>query len=337
MREAKPVIVGCQSTVLTTQEEALFGAQQPVGLILFARNIADPDQVRALIDQFRRAVRHDDALVLIDQEGGAVRRLTPPYWAATPAMKVFGDIATGHFIRGAAALKLNCALMACQLRELGINVNCVPVLDVPQADADPVIGDRAFSTDPELVAKLGRSAVDSLMENGVLPVIKHIPGHGRATADSHMALPRVAASRNELETVDFVPFRALHNSPFAMTAHIVYEAIDDEHPATLSAKVIEQIIRGAIGFEGILMSDDICMKALSGTMAERATSALDAGCDLVLHCSGDFGEAEAVLSACPAMGAALAEEIDHALDQVAAAPMPNMALIEARFAGLMAG
>lgn len=293
----KPAIVGCAGLTLDAGEAALFAAERPAGLILFARNIADPDQVRALVAAFRAAVDDPDALVAIDQEGGRVARLGPPHWPVMPPAARFGALAAEDFVDGAAALELASALVSADLRDLGISMNCVPLLDVPVDGAHGIIGDRAWSDDPQLVARLGRVALDSVLEAGVLPAIKHIPGHGRATVDSHLGLPRVACDLETLCETDFVPFKALADAPFAMTAHIVYEALDATLPATLSQNVIAEAIRGEIGFTGLLLSDDLAMDALSGPHGARAAAARAAGCDIVLHCSGKLAETREVLDA----------------------------------------
>lgn len=319
MRQAKPIIVGCAGTRLSEEEAALFAEQRPAGLILFGRNCADPEQLRALTDAFRDVVEDPDVLVLVDQEGGRVARMKPPHWHAMPPAAAFGRIAEADFVEAAAALQLTCAITAAELRRAGISVNCAPVLDVPAESADPVIGDRAFSRDPDLVARLGRVAADAYLEAGMLPVIKHIPGHGRAPEDSHVALPRVDASLDSLCDVDIVPFQAVADSPFAMTAHVIYEALDETRPATHSRTVIEEFIRGVIGFEGVLLSDDIAMAALEGSGAERASRALEAGCDLVLDCTGEIESSRAVLEATARMTAEAAERIDAARSRADAA------------------
>jgi beta-N-acetylhexosaminidase len=258
-----------------------------VGFILFKRNCERPDQVRALVSALRETVGRAEAPVLIDQEGGRVVRLQPPHWRKYPAPATLGALG-GE--RARKAVHLVARLIADDLAALGISVDCVPVLDVPQPGADPVIGDRAYSRDPAEVARLGKAACDGLLEGGVLPVIKHIPGHGRAGVDSHSVLPRVTVSRAELDATDFVPFRSLAAMPWAMTAHIVYTAVDAETPATLSPLVIHRVIRASMGFDGVLVSDDLSMNALGGRIGARAARALAAGCDLALHCNGDAVE-----------------------------------------------
>ncbi len=288
------VIFGCASKALRTQEQRFFARTNPMGFILFARNCRTPDQIRALCADLRDSVGRMDAPILIDQEGGKVVRLQPSHWREVPAAETIGDLARHNQGKGGEAAYLNARLIAAELTDLGINVDCAPVLDLPQQGAHDVIGSRAFGNDPDMVAFLGRRACEGFLDGGVIPVIKHIPGHGRATCDSHEQLPVVAASRDDLETHDFKPFRALSDMPWAMTAHVVYTALDTDRPATTSPTVIEKVIREHMNFGGVLVSDDLSMKALSGDMAARANAALGAGCDLVLHCNGKMDEMEAV-------------------------------------------
>lgn len=283
-------IYGCSGTELSADERAFFRAAQPWGFIVFARNIADPGQLRALVQSLRETVNDRQAPVLIDQEGGRVARLRPPHWQERPAAARFGALHGASPDAAREAAYLNARLIAHDLCELGINVDCLPLLDVPVDGADAIIGDRAFALDPSTIIDLGRAVIEGLMEGGVLPVMKHIPGHGRATADSHLALPRVATSAEELSATDFVTFRSLNQCPMAMTAHVVYDAIDPQRPATTSPKLIRDVIRGEIGFDGLLMSDDVSMNALSGPISVRAKAALFAGCDVVLHCNGKMEE-----------------------------------------------
>lgn len=317
MTNSKPIIVGVAGTELSADESALFAAERPAGLILFQRNCETPEQLSKLIADFRASVNNPDAFSLIDQEGGRVARLHPPHWRVMPPARVFGQMAKEDFVEAAAALELATVISASELRRLGITINCAPVLDVPVDGAHDVIGDRAFSEDPSLVSRLGRIVVDAMIRAGVLPVIKHIPGHGRARVDSHHALPHVDEDISLLSGTDFVPFKALADAPIAMTAHIIYEDIDSEQPLTLSKKGIETVVRGNIGFEGLLLSDDIGMKALSGTLPERASTALAAGCDLVLECSGRLDDARAVLEAVAPMDDDLSERITHTLALIA--------------------
>ncbi len=297
---ARAVILGCAGPALSAQEAAFFRDVDPWGFILFARNVETPAQVSALTAALRDCVGRDTP-ILIDQEGGRVQRLGPPHWRAAPPAAMFG--ARYRRAREAAlrATRINHGLIAADLRRCGIDVCCAPVLDLPAGDADPIIGDRAFSSVPAEVAALGRAALIGLQEGGVAGVIKHIPGHGRATVDSHLALPRVEASRTALEAHDFAPFYALANTAMAMTAHVIFTAYDAERPATLSRTVIRDVIRGYIGFDGLLMTDDLSMKALSGPMGARARHALEAGCDMLLHCNGDMTEMRAIAAEAPAL------------------------------------
>lgn len=296
----KACILGLGGTQLSAQERAFFAETDPLGFILFDRNCRTPDQVRSLVCALREISGRDDAPILIDQEGGRVARLKPPHWRAAPPMAVFGHLHRADPDAAKRAAWLNARLLGAELHDLGINVDCAPVLDLPESGADPIIGDRAFSTDAGAVADLGAAFVDGLNAAGVLAVIKHIPGHGRAGVDSHLQLPRVATPAAELAATDFAPFKALSGrpapKPWAMTAHVVFEAIDPENPATLSPSVIEGTIRGGIGFDGILISDDLSMGALSGPLAARARKAVAAGCDINLHCNGKMAEMRDVAS-----------------------------------------
>jgi beta-N-acetylhexosaminidase len=283
-------IYGCAGTTLGAGERAFFRDARPWGFIVFGRNIENRDQLRALTAELRETIGDETAPVLIDQEGGRVARLKPPQWQARPAAARFGALHASSVEAAREAVYLNARLIAYDLCEVGINVDCLPVLDVPVDGADAVIGDRAFARDPATIIDLGRAAIQGLMEGGVLPVMKHVPGHGRAAADSHLALPRVATGAEELSATDFVTFRSLNHCPMAMTAHVVYEEIDPQRPATTSPKVIRDVIRGEIGFEGLLLSDDVSMNALSGPISVRAKAALFAGCDIVLHCCGKMEE-----------------------------------------------
>jgi beta-N-acetylhexosaminidase len=281
---------------LRPEERTFFSGADPAGFILFRRNCASPDQVRRLVDALRDSVGRADAPVLIDQEGGRVARLRPPHWRTYPSAARVGALPDPI---AAEAAWLGARLIADDLAQLGISVDCLPVVDLPIAGADPVIGDRAYGRHCARVAQLARAVCDGLIEGGVLPVLKHIPGHGRAEVDSHLSCPVVQAGYDELCHSDFAPFRALAAMPWAMTAHIVYRAIDDA-PATLSRKVVGEIIRREIGFDGVLISDDLSMHALGGGLGERTGGTLAAGCDLVLHCNGRLEEmAEVVAAAAP--------------------------------------
>jgi beta-N-acetylhexosaminidase len=297
-----PVIFGCSGSELSSAELDFFRACNPLGFILFGRNIVEPDQVRALVGALRGSVGRSDAPVLIDQEGGRVARLKPPHWrAAPPAGRIGALVATRGLDAACEAARLNSRLLAAELTWLGIDVDCAPVADVPVAQAHEIIGDRAYSTDAFIVGKVARAAAEGFLEGGVIPVIKHIPGHGRAQADSHAELPVVEDRRAALEASDFAAFRALADMPWAMTAHVLYTAIDPDRPATTSRRIIADVIRSYIGFKGVLISDDISMQALEGDLAERARASLDAGCDLVLHCTGDLEEMQAIVKGLPVL------------------------------------
>lgn len=293
-REALAVIFGLTGTALSDEEQRFFRDADPLGFILFARNCESPAQVAALVGALRACVGRGDAPVLIDQEGGRVARLKPPFWRAYPPPARIAAL-PGAAAREAAWL--GARLIADDLAMLGITVDCAPVLDIPVAGADPIIGDRALGATPARVAELGLAVCDGLMAGAVLPVIKHIPGHGRGTVDSHKGLPEVATPRGTLDSTDFAAFRALAAMPWAMTAHILYRAVDPARPATLSPVVVGEVIRTSIGFDGVLVSDDLSMQALGGSLPDRARGALAAGCDLVLHCNGDMTEMRGIAAA----------------------------------------
>jgi beta-N-acetylhexosaminidase len=325
-------ILGCSGPRLTAQERAFFQEVQPWGFILFKRNVETPDQVRALVDDLRACVDRLDAPVLIDQEGGRVQRLGPPHWGRYPPGRAYGDLTANDPLIRREITRLGARLLAHDLAALGINVDCVPVLDVPAPDGHEVIGDRAYGDTPEQVASLGRAAAEGLIAGGVLPIIKHIPGHGRARADSHLTLPRVEASAADLDARDFPPFRVLSDMPMAMTAHVVYEAFDARRPATTSRKVIGEVIRKGLGFDGLLVSDDLSMKALSGDFTQRAKASLAAGCDVVLHCNGDPAEMTAVVAGTRALSGRAKARAAAALARIARVPEPfDAAEARARF------
>ena len=326
-------IYGCAGPVLEAAERDFFREVQPFGFILFARNIVDRAQVVALTAALRKII--GDAPILIDQEGGRVARLKPPGWKARPAAASFGELYATSHEAALEAVYLNARLIAHDLCEVGINVDCAPVLDVPAPGADPVIGDRAFASDPAAIIDLGRAQMEGLMEGGVLPVMKHIPGHGRATADSHLALPRVATGAEELSATDFVTFRSLNTCPIGMTAHVVYEAIDPQRPATTSPKVIRDVIRGEIGFDGLLISDDLSMNALDGALSARTKAALFAGCDIVLHCNGKMDEMREVASEMKVLEGQALRRAEAALSHLSAPDAFDPAAAEARLAELM--
>ncbi len=307
----KAVIFGCAGLRLSDAERRFFARSQPLGFILFARNCRDPAQTRALIADLRHSLGRADAPVLIDQEGGRVARLTPPHWRAPPAAARIGALAGSDRDAAREAAYINARLIAGELHDLGVTINCAPVLDIPIPGAHEVIGDRAFGVDPEVTAALGAQACLGLAAGGVLPVIKHIPGHGRARADSHAALPVTDAPLETLRATDFAPFAALRGQPWAMTAHMVFSAVDDV-AATVSKPLIERIIRGEIGFDGVLFSDDLSMRALGGSLGERAAASLDAGCDLVEHCNGVLDEMMAVAEAVGPLSEAARRRLDAA-------------------------
>jgi beta-N-acetylhexosaminidase len=296
---------------LRRDEAAVLRSTRPCGVILFGRNARDPGQVRRLTDAVRDCVS-EDILVLIDQEGGRVQRLKAPHWRELPPAAAYGRLYATDPQQACTAARLGARLTAADLRALGINTNCAPVLDLPVAGSHDIIGDRAYGAEPRQVCALGLAVAEGYMAGGVLPVVKHIPGHGRATKDSHLNLPVVAASRAELETTDFAPFQRLAHLPAAMTAHVVFEAVDPDRPASISARVTAEIIRGVIGFDGLLMSDDLGMKALSGSMAERAGAVIAAGSDLALVCSGNLADTQAVAAVVPRLDGRPRERFERA-------------------------
>ena len=332
----KAVIFGCEGPVLTDWEKGFFADTNPLGLILFARNCQSPDQVRTLVADFRRTVGREDGPVLIDQEGGRVARLRPPHWRAAPAAAELGALGARDGTRARRAVTLNARLLAAELADLGITVDCAPVLDLSVAGAHDVIGDRAFGSDPEVVACLGRAVCEGLLAGGVLPVIKHMPGHGRVLVDSHHALPRVEASRADLERTDFRPFAALSDAPWGMTAHVVYTALDPDNPATTSARIITEVIRGTFGFDGVLVSDDLSMNALSGGLGARAAAALAAGCDVALHCNGRAEEMIEVAAVAPVLSPDAVRRLAAASAQVTPPASMDTAALTADLDDLLA-
>jgi beta-N-acetylhexosaminidase len=295
---ARAFITGVSGLKLTAKERSFLREAQPWGFILFNRNLRTPAQIRKLVEECREAVGAH-APVLIDQEGGRVQRLGPPHWPLYPTGATYGRIYDRDVAAGLAAAGLGARLIASDLLPLGIDVDCLPIADVPARGANAVIGDRAYGRTPEAVAAIGGAVASGLMAGGVLPVLKHIPGHGRATADSHERLPVVKTPRAELEPRDFAAFQPLCRLPMAMTAHVVFSAIDPLAPATTSVTMVREVIRGFIGFQGLLMSDDIAMGALSGSPASRTQAALAAGCDVVLHCNGKIAEMQQVAAHAP--------------------------------------
>jgi beta-N-acetylhexosaminidase len=315
-------IAGCSGTTLTPDEVAFFRDAAPWGFILFKRNIDHPEQVRALCDALRETVGRSDAPILIDQEGGRVQRMGPPHWPKYPAGSAYGRVHANDPLVRREIARLGARLMAHDLLGVGINVDCVPVLDVPVPGSHEIIGDRAYGRDPQTVAVLGRAAAEGLMAGGVLPVIKHVPGHGRAFADSHLALPVVETPREELEAHDFPPFRILADMPLAMSAHVVYTALDPERPATLSPVVIGDVIRGHMGYDGLLMTDDLSMHALSGSFTGRAEAAIAAGCDMLLHCDGVMEEMTRVAEGAPELAGDALRRAEAAMIRIRHEPEP---------------
>lgn len=330
-------ILGCAGPELTADERALFGAARPWGLILFKRNIEDPGQVARLTQEFRTAVGRPGAPVFVDQEGGRVQRLGPPHWPAYPPAAKYGEIYARDHGQGLMAARVGAELIAADLIAVGINVDCLPVADLRRPEGHDVIGDRAYGADPETVAKLARAAADGLLAGGVLPVIKHIPGHGRARADSHNELPVVEALLVDLDRTDFESFRPLNDLPIAMTAHVVYAAVDPDRPATTSPVVVGEVIRRRIGFDGLLITDDLSMNALSGSLGERAGAAFAAGCDVALHCNGKLAEMREVVAATPALTGEAARRAAAALGCLRPATKPgNLDEARAGFSAMIA-
>jgi beta-N-acetylhexosaminidase len=335
LRVPSAAIYGCAGLTLGAAEARFFEATNPFGFILFARNCETPDQVRDLVAALRGSVGRADAPVLIDQEGGRVARLKPPHWRAAPPASYFGRMASHDRERAHEALRINTRLLAAELTDLGIDVDCVPLLDLQFPGAHDVIGDRAFGGDPELVADLGRVVCETLLECGVMPVVKHIPGHGRARVDSHKELPVVDTAAAELEATDFRPFQALADAPWAMTAHVVYAALDGARPATTSPDLIARVIRGQIGFGGLLLSDDLSMEALKGSLGERAEASLAAGCDVALHCNGKAAEMEAVAAAVGPLTAEAQRRIAAGRARLGRPEAVDQAALQRRLDGLM--
>jgi beta-N-acetylhexosaminidase len=327
-------ITGIAGPALTDEERALLRDAEPWGLIVFKRNITGPDALRRLTDDLRTTVGRD-APILIDQEGGRVQRMGPPSWPKYPPAAVYGAIYDRDHAGGLAAARLGARLIAADLAAVGIDVDCMPIADVPVAGADAVIGDRAFGTRPDKVAALAAAFAQGLADGGVLPVLKHIPGHGRATADSHQKLPVVTADREALDATDFAAFRPLAAFPLAMTAHVVFTAIDPSAPATTSPAIVSDVIRGWVGYRGLLMSDDISMGALSGSLGERTRAAISAGCDLVLHCNGNMDEMLAVAAAAPRLEGDAAHRAVAALASKKPAAPIDLAAKRAEFFALI--
>src|ERR1700761_6893820 len=310
---ARAFITGIAGFELSAAEREFIRHERPWGFILFKRNIDNPDQVTRLVRELRSVATNPEAPVLIDKEGGRVQRLGPPNWPVYPPGAVFGRLYDIDPELGLEAARLSSRLIADDLIPLGVTVDCLPLADVPVEGADAVIGNRAYGTEPAKVAAIGRAVTDGLEQGGILPVLKHIPGHGRATADTHFKLPEVDTPRNELERTDFAAFQPLADLPMAMTAHVVFSALDPAHPATTSATIIHQVIRGVIGFQGLLMSDDVSMNALAGSLAERTRALIAAGCDMVLHCNGKLEEMRNVARETPELTGKALERADRAL------------------------
>jgi beta-N-acetylhexosaminidase len=310
---SRAFITGVSGPELSATEREFIRRERPWGFILFKRNIEAPAQIIQLVRELREALGDPDAPVLIDQEGGRVQRFGPPHWPVYPPGAVFGTLYDIDSALGLTAARLSARLMAADLNELGVTVDCLPLADVPVAGADAVIGNRAYGTEPGKVAAIARAVTEGLEQGGVLPVLKHIPGHGRATADTHFKLPVVDTPKAELERTDFAAFQPLADLPMAMTAHVVFSALDPAQPATTSATIIQQVIRGVIGFQGLLMSDDVSMNALAGSLAERTRAIIAAGCDMVLHCNGDLGEMREVAAETPELSGKALERASRAL------------------------
>jgi beta-N-acetylhexosaminidase len=306
---SRAFITGVSGPELTAAEREFITAERPWGFILFKRNIETPAQVILLVRELRAAIGNPDAPVLIDQEGGRVQRLGPPNWPVYPPGAAFGVLYDIDRAAGVTAARLSARLMAADLVELGVTVDCLPLADVPVAGADAVIGDRAYGTEPDKVAAIARAVTEGLEQGGILPVLKHIPGHGRATADTHFRLPKVDTPKAELERTDFAAFQPLAELPMAMTAQVVFSALDPAQPAT----IIRQVIRGVIGFQGLLMSDDVSMNALAGSIAERTRAIVAAGCDMVLHCNGKLDEMREVARETPELSGRALERARRAL------------------------
>lgn len=325
-------IFGCAGERLSPQEAEFFAQANPWGFILFARNIDNPDQLRRLTDDLRSAVGRE-TVITIDQEGGRVERMTPPHWrhwlapldqvAANPA-----DAARSMYIRT--------RIIADELHAVGIDSNCSPCADVATPQTHAVLRNRCYGEDVGTVASVGRAVADGLLDGGVLPVLKHIPGHGRATLDSHLELPRVAAKRSDLEAVDFAAMQALSDLPLGMSAHIVYEDIDASGPATTST-VMTQLIRDDIGFRGLLMTDDLSMQALDGDLAQRTRASLAAGMDMILHCNGEIAEMDRVANQAGAFTQAAQKRADSALKWRKSPDIIDIPALEAELAGLIGG
>lgn len=333
MPSPKAAIFGCSGLVLTQDERTFFERQPPLGFILFARNCESPEQIRQLVADLRSTVPHNDVPVLIDQEGGRVARLRPPHWRAYPPAERFVSLAALHPDNAVRACYLNARLIAEELAALGINTNCAPVADLRLQGAHDIIGDRAFGHNAATIVPLARAQAQGLMDGGVMPVLKHIPGHGRAMVDSHESLPVVDADIETLQE-DFAPFKALADLPMAMTAHVRYQSIDADYPATLSPSAI-RLIREEIGFDGLLMTDDMSMKALRGDLGELSTQALAAGCDVILHCNGQMEEMQHIASMIGEMGGDALRRAANAFASLNSIKVTDVAELQAELAHIM--
>ncbi len=327
-------ITGLAGSALSDAERAFLSKAQPWGLIVFKRNISGPAGFRRLIDDARAALGRD-APVLVDQEGGRVQRLGPPHWPKYPPGAAYGELYDRDRVAGLAAARMGGRLIAADLTLVGIDVDCMPIADVPASGADPIVGDRAFGAKPEKVAALAMAFAEGLGDGGVLPVLKHMPGHGRASADSHLELPVVTADRATLEATDFAAFRPLAGLPLAMTAHVVFAALDPLAPATTSAAIVGDVIRGWIGYQGLLMTDDLSMGALTGSLGERTRAAIAAGCDIALHCNGVMAEMAEVAAAAPVLAGESARRAAAALGTKKAATPLDLAKARTEFFGLI--
>ncbi|WP_353641287.1 beta-N-acetylhexosaminidase [Mesorhizobium sp. WSM2239] len=332
MTESKSMILGCAGKSLTREEIRFYRGECPWGFILFARNISEAEQIRDLVDEMRDCVGRPGAPVFIDQEGGRVQRLRPPLAPNYPAGAAIGALWRDDHDAGERAAWLLARLHAFDLLKFGITVDCLPVLDVPIEGASDVIGARAYGKEPKSVGVLGKASAEGLMAGGVLPVMKHIPGHGRAFADTHFELPTVDASLSDLQRHDFAPFRELSHLPMAMTAHVVYAAVDPDNPATTSGRVVDEIIRREIGFDGLLISDDTSMKALSGDFPSKAAAIVAAGVDIVLHCNGVMEEMTGIASRTTGLEGKALERAERALNYIQERDQADEAEIRAEFA-----
>jgi beta-N-acetylhexosaminidase len=333
----KAFITGLAGPQLSAAETEFLSAARPCGIILFTRNCESHEQIRSLIAAAKLAVGASDLLVLIDQEGGRVQRLRPPLGRALPPAAAYAALYARDEVAACRAAHHAAQLVAQDLASLGINTDCAPVLDVPVAGSHTVIGDRAYGVTPEQVARIGRRVAEGFLAQGMLPVIKHIPGHGRATKDSHLDLPVVTTARGELARTDFKAFKHLADMPAAMTAHVVFTDIDATHPASTSPTVTQDIIRGEIGFDGLLMSDDLSMKALSGSLSDRATAVIAAGSDVALHCNGELGEMQQVAGSVPVLARKALDRFQAAIAVTQRRQPFDVAMAEADLAAVLAG